>query len=306
MANIERQSESFRTDNFNRENEYVVSRFAMAENCVRYVEGQFWLMDSGGTFSINKEYEGKLDKSFMGNLLLNKQKDIFMCARGGAQKNLNVDHFYELKIPLPPVEIQKEIVAEFENYQKIIDSAKQIVNSYKPTFRIDPKWKAEKLEKLCSSLTPPKKIQKNKYQTIGKYPIIDQSHNEIAGFTNDEKSLIDVKSGVVIFGDHTCSVKYSEIPFAQGADGIKILKTKENCSPKYLFYFLKADPVRTEGYKRHFGKLKSVLIPLPSIETQKQIVAKIEEEQQIVEANKKLIKLFEQKIKDKISDLWGE
>lgn len=236
--------------------------------------------------------------------LVNDEK--FWIRGGAAQPFVKINLSLKKKIPLPPIEVQQQIVAELDGYQKIIDGAKQVVENWKPTVRIDPKWKAEKLEKLCFSLTPPKKIQKNKYQTIGKYPIIDQSHNEIAGFTNDEKSLIGVNSGIVIFGDHTCSVKYSEIPFAQGADGIKILKTKDNCLPKYLFYFLKANPVRTEGYKRHFGKLKSVLIPLPPIETQKQIIEKIDEEQKIVEANKELIKLFEQKIKDKISELWGE
>ena len=108
------------------------------------------------------------------------------------------------------------------------------------------------------------------------------------------------------FGDHTCSIKYSETPFAQGADGIKILATKKICLPKYLFYFLKANPVETEGYKRHFGKLKSISISLPPVETQKQIVVKIEEEQKMIEANKGLVKIFEQKIKDKISVLWGK
>jgi len=115
--------------------------------------------------------------------------------------------------------------------------------------------------------------------------------------------LVDVGQGVVIFGDHTCSIKYSETPFAQGADGIKILATKKICLPKYLFYFLKTNPVETEGYKRHFGKLKSISISVPPVETQKQIVAKIEEEQKMIEANKGLVKIFEQKIKDKISEI---
>ena len=42
------------------------------------------------------------------------------------------------------------------------------------------------------------------------------------------------------------------------------------------------------------------------VETQKEIVAKIEEEQKLVDSNKKLIELFEKKIKDKISEVWGE
>ena len=52
--------------------------------------------------------------------------------------------------------------------------------------------------------------------------------------------------------------------------------------------------------------LKQVQIPLPSLSVQQEIVAQIEAEQQIVNANKKLIEIFEQKIKDKIAEVWGE
>jgi len=50
-------------------------------------------------------------------------------------------------------------------------------------------------------------------------------------------------------------------------------------------------------------KLKQVDIPLPSLEIQKQIVAKIEEEQKIVEANKKLIGIFQRKIANVLSEI---
>lgn len=46
-------------------------------------------------------------------------------------------------------------------------------------------------------------------------------------------------------------------------------------------------------------------IPLPPLETQEQIISAIEEEQKIVDANKKLIEIFEQKIKDRIDEVWG-
>lgn len=52
--------------------------------------------------------------------------------------------------------------------------------------------------------------------------------------------------------------------------------------------------------------VKSFPIPLPDIETQHQIVARIEKEQELVNANKQLITLFEQKIKDRIARVWGE
>ena len=52
--------------------------------------------------------------------------------------------------------------------------------------------------------------------------------------------------------------------------------------------------------------LKELKIPLPSIEVQHQIVARIEEEQQLVIANIKLMEIFEQKIKERIARVWGK
>jgi type I restriction enzyme M protein len=45
---------------------------------------------------------------------------------------------------------------------------------------------------------------------------------------------------------------------------------------------------------------------VPPMEEQKLIVQRIQQEYEIVEANKKLISIFEQKIKDKLSEVWGE
>jgi type I restriction enzyme M protein len=53
--------------------------------------------------------------------------------------------------------------------------------------------------------------------------------------------------------------------------------------------------------KNYFG----IKIPVPNIEEQQTIVKAIEEEMQLVNANKRLIEIFEQKIKIKIAEVWG-
>jgi len=52
--------------------------------------------------------------------------------------------------------------------------------------------------------------------------------------------------------------------------------------------------------------ITSIKIPLPPIHIQHQIVAQITREQKIVNANKELIIIFENKIKDRIANVWGE
>ena len=121
--------ESFRTDTFNREDELVLSRFAMSENCVRFVSGKFYLLDSGFTFSVESEKQKEVLKSYVDKYLLSKQSLIYACSRGHAQKNLDVKQFKDIKIPLPPVEVQKEIVEQIEVKQKAIEAAKAVIEN---------------------------------------------------------------------------------------------------------------------------------------------------------------------------------
>ncbi|MDD5015631.1 MAG: restriction endonuclease subunit S, partial [Atribacterota bacterium] len=52
--------------------------------------------------------------------------------------------------------------------------------------------------------------------------------------------------------------------------------------------------------------IKYIKIPIPSLEVQKKIVFEIENEQKNINANKELITIFENKIKEKIVEVWGE
>jgi type I restriction enzyme S subunit len=134
--------ESFKTDEWNRQDEYVISRFAMSENCVRYVSGKFWMLDSGGTFEITEEYRDSLLKEYVGRLLLHLQDEIYECSRGGGQRNLDTEQFADLEIPIPPKEVQESILLELANLQGEMDAAKQqvILAEEKSKGFIDDLW----------------------------------------------------------------------------------------------------------------------------------------------------------------------
>ena len=112
---------TFRTDKYNREDRYVISRFAMSEKCVRFVSGKFWLIDSGGTYSIQKKYSDKVLKEYVGVFLLSAQKRIYDLSRGMAQRNLDVGSFKLLNVPIPPITEQKQIVAKVNVLMKLCD-----------------------------------------------------------------------------------------------------------------------------------------------------------------------------------------
>lgn len=54
------------------------------------------------------------------------------------------------------------------------------------------------------------------------------------------------------------------------------------------------------------GILNDIEVPIPPREIQMEIVNKLNNEQDLVNANKQLIEIFEQKIKDRIAKVWGE
>lgn len=321
--------ESFRTDNFNRENEYVISRFAMSEKCVRCVKGQFWLMDSGGTFSINKEYRDSLNKDFIGKLLLSRQCDIFMCARGGAQKNINVEHFYELKIPLPALEIQRQIVEELDGYQNIIFGAQQVVENWKPRIDIDSEWQMIKLNEVCE-ITSSKRIFQEEYVPAGipfyrTKEIVELSQgNEISlELFISEKRFEEIqgnfdvpgKDDILISAVGTIGVSWiipDDRKFYFKDGNLLWLRNFKNAEASFIKLMLDIAVANnfhllTNGAAYNaltIVKLKDLEIPLPPLEIQKHIVEKIEAERALVESAKELIGIYEQKTKDVLAKLW--
>ena len=129
-------------------------------------------------------------------------------------------------------------------------------------------WK--KIEELCKTKTPPCKLKTNEYQEYGVYPIIDQGQKPIAGYTDNEDALVD-DGEYILYGDHTCIVKYHNGCFAQGADGLKILISPNNNS-KYVYYAFCAYNLLSTEYKRHWTQAKEIEIPVPPLPVQEEIV----------------------------------
>lgn len=129
----------------------------------------------------------------------------------------------------------------------------------------------EKVGSLCRNISSSKKIKKTSYRSSGKYVIVDQGQDLVAGYTDDEDALV-AHGEYVIFGEHTREVKYVDFPFAQGADGIKILKARSGVIPRYLYHALSALNIPSRGYNRHWTIVKDMMVPLPPLPVQEEIV----------------------------------
>jgi len=149
----------------------------------------------------------------------------------------------------------------------------------------------------CTSLGT--KIKKEDYLEEGKYPVIDQGKNDIAGYTNFRDGLYE-DVPVIIFGDHTRILKYVDRPFFLGADGVKLLKCKkDNANHKYLYYALRNVNILNTGYNRHFKWLKEVSIKYPEIAKQTEIVAVLDKIEILIGKRKSQLECLGDLIKSK-------
>jgi type I restriction enzyme M protein len=243
-------------------------------------------------------------------ILLKSMEDQITGNGGAVFDSINRKQIEEIKIPLPPIEVQRQIVAEIENKQSAINEARKIMKNlererfYLASLLDGIDYELVELGDIIATITPPKKLQTSEFLSAGAYPIIDQSQNYIAGYSDDGAAVITTPTPLVVFGDHTCAVKYIDFPFIQGADGIKILQPNEKLNPKYLFYWLQSNPVDSSEYRRHFTELKLKMIPVPSLADQERIVAALDEEQAIIDANKRLIDLMNKKIDNVIKRIY--
>ena len=122
------------------------------------------------------------------------------------------------------------------------------------------------------------KIKSSSYLESGKYAVIDQGKELVAGYTNTSPTVDEKSLPVIVFGDHTRAVKYVDFPFTAGADGTQILKPSALTNPKFGFYLVlhAVGQIPSKGYARHFGELKKMQFQLPSLDEQGQIVEKLD------------------------------
>ncbi len=120
-------NETFRTNSFNRTSRYVVSRFGMSPYCVRFVEGKFYLNDSG--FTVLSRNESALLSAYLDLYLYLNQGMVYACGRGVGQKNIDMETFKAIPIPLPPLDVQQKIVDEIEKIEQKDSAIKQEIDA---------------------------------------------------------------------------------------------------------------------------------------------------------------------------------
>ena len=242
--------------------------------------------------------------------LVPKMEDM---ATGGTFKEISKSSIMNLEIPLPPLEVQEEIVKELDGYQAVIDGAQKVVDNWKPTLPINPNWEKVKLENACDELfaggdVPVNNWQKEKSE-IYNIPIYSNGIGDKAlyGYTNIAKVNEDA---VTISARGTIGyVAIRKAPYYPAIRLISAIPNKKIIILGYLKLILQNIDILGNGNsipQLTVPIIKDLNIYIPSIDEQKAIVEKIEYEEQAVEECKKLIKLYQEKINTKIQSIWGD
>ena len=264
--------------------------------------------------------------SFICRLLKSRQKEIYALATGVAQVHVYPKDIRAIKIPLPPLEVQEQIAAEIDAYQKVIDGAKQVVAHWQPQIKINSEWEEFPLDEVCiieSGSRQKGGALKSGIHSIGgeqirsdgslrldKMRYISEEH-----YASMKKGILKNKDVLIVKdGATTGKVGYFNNQFTKGAinEHVFIFRAKNNILPYYLYKIMQSHTFQKNLKKYIKGiiggislEIKNIQIPLPPLEVQEKIVAEIEAEQQAVESCKTLIAKMEQKIAAKIAEVWG-
>ena len=211
----------------------------------------------------------------------------------GNQANISNGDIGSIKIHLPPLPTQQKIANILSAYDDLIENnikriellEEQAQLIYEEWFvrmkfpnyentKINAEtglpegWEIVTVNSLLAKAKSTKKIKKSEILDEGIIPVIDQSRDFIAGFTNEVDALVETEEPIIVFGDHTRVLKLVNFDFARGADGTQLIVSNSERMPQHLFYHvLQALDLSNYHYARHFKYLKSEEVVLPDVST---------------------------------------
>ena len=274
----------------------------------------------------------RLDPEFIRVVALHIATVVERNAEGIGVRGVTRNFLSELQIPLPPLEVQKEIVAEIEGYQKVIDGARAVVDNYRPHIAVDPDWPMVRLGKVCERLQYGLSARLNTkeigYKTFRMNELIDGKCVDSGNMKCCDISAEDFAKYRLVPGDilfnRTNSFEHVGRTGVFDLDGdycfasylIRLSVSEDAANTFYVNAFMNTEAFQA-GIKQYATRavgqsninaksLAAYRIPVPPLTTQSRIVAEIEAEQALVNANRELIDRFEKKIQDTLARIWGD
>lgn len=276
----------------------------------------------------------RFNPKFLYYVLSSKTNDLIEMSVGGAQPNISQGIIKNIQIPLPPLEVQEEIVKELDGYQAVIDGAKKVTESYLPSFPIRDNWQQVKLGELYNisygvTVAIPENMDDNGIK------IISTAETTIDGYLDYSKirkvKCLDkyqqhiLKPNTLLFNWRNAPKHVGKTVIFEETDEKYIcasfLLPMENIAServinkwawyeinrlRRLGYFMQNSRQAVNQTNFNGALLADTKIYLPSIEEQEEMMNAMSQEEKAIEECKKLIKLHQEKINTKIQSIWGD
>ncbi len=298
------------------------AKWGSGENSAFIANGQYWVNNHAHVVRPNRD---ALLDIYLTNIL--NFMDLNPFITGVTVPKLNQANLLSIKIPLPPIEIQREIVDELEKYQKIIDGCQLIIKNYSPRIEIDPSWdlvEIGEIGEIISGGTP--KSDEIEYwngdvkwltlvdlppeDTISKISNSKRTITQL-GLSKSSAKIIPKRSVIVSTRATIGRVAINNIPVSTNQGFKSIVINESKFLPEFIAtqIYMKREGIKKlatggtfgEINKTNFGEIK---LSIPSLDIQEKIVEELINEEKIVEANKLLMNLMEAKISAKIEKIW--
>ena len=266
---------------------------------------------------------------FLFSVLDSMYQDIRNLTGDEQRSGLNIPILKTIRIPLPPLEVQHQIVAEIEGYQKIIDGARQVLDNYKPHIVVSSAWPVVQVGDVASIRSGGTPDRSNAEYWGGTIPWVKtgqidfnviQSAEEFitqAGLENSAARMFP--AGTILMAMYGQGVTRGRVAIlgigAATNQACAAIEVKSRETDRDFLYWLlagKYEELRAIRESRGGNQsnlnaqlIRDVKVPLPNLETQRAIVAEIEAEQALVAANRELIRRMEAKTKAAIDRVWG-
>lgn len=293
------------------------------------------LATNQGFKNITIKDKNKILPKFVAFVLTAKVEQMKQLASGGTFAEISKTSFSTIKIPLPPLSVQQEIVEEIDRYQKIVDGARQVVDNYQPSFEIQSDWKTLKLVDAPLEIIDGDRgsnyPQKTEFTKSGYCLFLNTKNVRQNGFAFNELEFIGKerdeklrkgklqRNDVVLttrgtignVGYYSENVSYENVRINSGM--IIVRSQKEILSPEYVFYFLQSTLFKTQIKQMTSGSaqpqlpirsLNNILIAIPPLDVQISIVDEMKKNDLLVNSSRLIAEKFKSKIEEKINSMW--
>ncbi len=271
---------------------------------VNWASGKIWVNNHAHVLQTKNELKLKFLYFYLQTI------DVSYCVAGTPPK-INQENLKQITIPIPPLEIQQEIVKildaftelntelkarkkQYQYYQNMLLDFNDINKNHKDA-KMSAKTYPKRLKSLLQTLAPKgvefRKLgevleydQPNQYCVTSKEfdksyptPVLTAGKTFILGYTNEKDNIYQASksSPVIIFDDFTTATQWVDFPFKVKSSAMKILLPKNpTINIRFIFFYMQTIPYNISGEhtRQWISRYSQITIPIPPLEIQQEIV----------------------------------